>query len=130
MISRKLTGAHRGGQQNHERRIQQIAHIQDAAKQEAKVLLKRGEALWLIGTALYWAEGSKVKEWNKSEPVSLTNMDPNMIVLIRRWLERYCSVEESIPVTAFTSTPLLILRPPRGFGQTGLRFVTPDCVRI
>jgi len=56
--------------------------------------LEKRELLWLIGTALYWAEGSKSKEWNRGERVSFTNTDSEMTLLLQKWLKNYCAVEE------------------------------------
>jgi len=50
--------------------------------------------LWLIGTVLYWAEGSKQKEKNVSQKVSFGNSDPKMIVLFHRWLKECCDVTD------------------------------------
>lgn len=46
--------------------------------------------LLLIGTILYWAEGSKQKDHNVSQCVSLGNSDPRMILLFIRWLKKIC----------------------------------------
>ena len=46
--------------------------------------------LWLIGTALYWAEGSKQKSTNVSQRVSFGNSDPDMIVFFVTWLQKVC----------------------------------------
>ena len=41
----------------------------------------------LVGTALYWAEGSKDKAYARRERVELINSDPGLIRLFLRWLE-------------------------------------------
>ncbi len=46
--------------------------------------------LKLIGTILYWAEGSKQKKHNVSQRVSFGNYDPKMILLFDRWLREIC----------------------------------------
>jgi transcriptional regulator with XRE-family HTH domain len=43
--------------------------------------------LLLIGTALYWAEGSKAKPHRRTEVLQFINSDPNVIRLFLRWLE-------------------------------------------
>ncbi len=48
--------------------------------------------LWLIGTALYWAEGSKEKEYKPGSPAQFSNSDPVMIQLFIKWLEFCCDV--------------------------------------
>lgn len=44
--------------------------------------------LWLIGTALYWAEGSKQRSKAKSQGVKFTNSDPYMIKIFDLWLTK------------------------------------------
>lgn len=43
--------------------------------------------LFILGTALYWAEGGKT-----AEKISFSNSDPLMIKLIMKWLQEYCAV--------------------------------------
>lgn len=45
--------------------------------------------LWLIGTALYWGEGTK-----NYSTVQFTNGDPRMIILFLRFLRNVCDVSE------------------------------------
>ena len=64
-----------------------IAHMQKiirAARAEIGAVTRR--ELWLMGTMLYWAEGSKEKEYRVGVGVRFTNSDPNMIRLFLRWL--------------------------------------------
>ena len=42
--------------------------------------------LFLVGLALYWAEGSKAKPWNRSQHVTLINSDPDVIRVFLAWL--------------------------------------------
>ncbi len=44
--------------------------------------------LWLIGTALYWAEGSKQRIKALSQGVKFTNSDPYMIKVFDLWLTK------------------------------------------
>lgn len=62
------------------------------AKKEIRGISKR--ELWLIGTAIYWAEGSKQKSHNVSQGVSFGNSDPKMILLFKKWMNECCSVED------------------------------------
>ena len=58
--------------------------ISDARAQMPSSL---GEAdLFLVGLALYWAEGTKAKPWNPSERVCLINSDPDVIRVFLAWL--------------------------------------------
>jgi len=45
--------------------------------------------LWLIGTALYWAEGGKTKRM-----VRFSNGDPEMIQLMMRYFREVCEIPE------------------------------------
>ena len=66
--------------------------------------------LFLIGVALYWAEGGKDKPWKRRERAVLINSDANLIRLYLRWLELVgvsrddlvcrLSIHESADVTA------------------------------
>ncbi len=92
LAARKLVGAHRGAQKLHEQKLLRVASTLFEAGREAQHLLKARELLWVIGTVLYWAEGAKVKEWRTNARFMFTNTDPLMILLVRDWLLRYCSV--------------------------------------
>jgi len=61
----------------------------EAAKEVGKISKRE---LWLIGTALYWAEGTKQKENNPSQKVRFNNSDPRMIKLFLKWLTKICSI--------------------------------------
>lgn len=51
---------------------------------------------WLIGTSLYWAEGTKIKACRSAdERVTFVNTDPAMVNIIQDWLRRYCAVEDA-----------------------------------
>jgi len=75
--------------------LERVNRIMSKARAEAARRLSEGDWLWLVGTVLYWAEGSKPKEWRSSEQVTFTNMDPHMILIIREWLVRCCTISES-----------------------------------
>lgn len=56
-----------------------------AARQAVGELSDR--ELFLVGVALYWAEGSKDKPYWRREAVTFVNSDPTMIELYLRWLD-------------------------------------------
>jgi hypothetical protein len=66
--------------------------IVEAKKEIGKISPRE---LWLIGTSLYWAEGSKQKEHNVSQKVSFSNSDPKMILLFQKWLTLSCGLEKT-----------------------------------
>lgn len=49
--------------------------------------------LWLIGIALYWAEGHKPKSYNLHQVVRFGNSDPRMIRIFLKWLIQCCGVQ-------------------------------------
>jgi len=73
-----------------EKRIKSTEEIKFLARKDIKKISKR--ELWLIGIALYWAEGAKQKETNVSAKVRLGNSDPNLILIFLRWLKEICLI--------------------------------------
>ena len=95
LAAKRTSAGRRQGEKNRRRRLREIRGILASARDETNHFFARGEPLWFVATALYWAEGSKVKAWNTSESVAVTNMDPAVVLLIRNWLRRYCGVPEA-----------------------------------
>jgi hypothetical protein len=72
----------------HARRDKRLAEIQTLTKKGVQEVGKISEReLWLIGTALHWAEGSKQRESAKSAGVIFTNGDPQMLSFFLKWLD-------------------------------------------
>jgi len=63
----------------------------NAAKKEIKNISER--EFWLIGTAIYWAEGAKQKAHNVSQRVSFCNYDHKMVLLFDKWLKDVCGLQ-------------------------------------
>ena len=74
-------------------RITRETEIIQTAKKEITNVSKR--ELWLIGIALYWAEGAKQKAHNVSQKVSFNNSDPQMVLLFNKWLKEACLRKKS-----------------------------------
>ena len=91
----KSQGQSKGAEVKRRSRIERVSRIGATAIDEAERFLSRGEVQWVLGTALYWAEGTKPKEWNPSQRVSFTNMDPAMLLSFRHWALRYCGVNQT-----------------------------------
>ena len=85
-------GPEAGGRTNHVKYLTRVSKVRAAGNSEARRWLRDGEIRWAVGTALYWAEGSKPKEWNPWERVSFTSMDPAMLLSFRRWILFYGGV--------------------------------------
>lgn len=65
-------------------RIRRTEVLQAEAASEIGGLTQR--ELFLVGVALYWAEGSKAKPWSPSKEVVLINSDPTVIQVFLAWL--------------------------------------------
>jgi len=84
LTEKKLEAMKKGWEKMRQKRIERSRIIRERAEKEAHILLKN--PLWLSGVLLYWAEGSKEKDWRPSEKVSLSNMDVNVHRLFLKWL--------------------------------------------
>ena len=65
-------------------RIRRTEVLQEEAAAEVGPISDR--ELFLLGVALYWAEGSKEKPWGRATQMALINSDPDVIRLFIRWL--------------------------------------------
>ncbi len=90
LTEKRLAAALRGSNKKRERRIAITKEIKTKARNEIKNLSNR--ELWLIGIALYWAEGTKQKEHNISQKVKFSNSDPKMIKIFLNWLRKICNI--------------------------------------
>ena len=75
------------------RRLARTQAIMQAARREVGPVSSRD--LWLLGVAMYWAEGAKQKPWNVSASVIFSNSDPAAVRLFVRWVAECCGVAES-----------------------------------
>jgi len=51
---------------------------------------------FLIGVVLYWAEGTKEKQYRPGSPTAFSNMDPKMIILFLKWLDEICKIPNNM----------------------------------
>jgi len=70
-------------------RIKKTKEIMALGREEVES--RKNNLLFLVGMALYWAEGAK----NSSESVKFSNSDEKMIALAMRWLREICKVPEN-----------------------------------
>ncbi len=70
------------------RRIEETKRLLDEGAKEIYQLTSR--ELFLIGVALYWAEGYR----KGNEEFGFTNSDPRMIKLMIRWLQEACDISK------------------------------------
>lgn len=84
ITEKRLAAGRRGGLAKKNQRIQKMQNIIQEAEKEVGKISER--ELWLIGTTLYWAEGSKEKDWRPGSRVSFINMDKKMVQVFIKWL--------------------------------------------
>jgi hypothetical protein len=63
----------------------QRAEVAGRAKAQIGRLSER--ELFLVGVALYWAEGTKAKPWRRDDRVIFTNSDESVIRTMKGWLD-------------------------------------------
>ncbi len=85
ITAKKRASALRGALARHTTRMKEVHHYLTSGTKEVAHLSSR--ELWLIGTALYWAEGSKQKDSNPSVGVMFSNSDARMIQAFLCWLQ-------------------------------------------
>jgi len=72
-------------------RLEKTKKIFKAARIEIGSLNKR--EIFLMGTMLYWAEGTKQKKHNPSQRVVFNNSDPQMVKFFLHWLREVLKVD-------------------------------------
>ncbi|MFJ2230399.1 hypothetical protein ACIPJG_27395 [Streptomyces halstedii] len=66
--------------------------LRDTERQRTKAVAKKeigamsDRDLFLVGTALYWSEGTKDKPYDRRESVTFINSDPGMVEVYLAWL--------------------------------------------
>lgn len=100
MTEKRRLAQLRGGARRKEMRISESKEIYAKSMKEVGDISKRD--IFLIGTALYWAEGAKQKEYRPSVRVLFTNSDPAMVKLFLVWLRQVFSLrDEDISLTIY-----------------------------
>lgn len=85
ITKKRLAAARRGALARRESRLHDISVLKLQGIKQVGKLSKR--ELWLVGTALHWAEGSKQRGNSVSTGLIFTNSDPNMLVVFLAWLK-------------------------------------------
>lgn len=89
---KKLQAAWRGGEARKRDRIERSKKIIEQARMEVKKITDRD--LWLAGVMLYWAEGSKEKEYSPGTGIIFGNSDIYMVKLYLKWLKDCLLISE------------------------------------
>lgn len=95
LTERKIAAQKRGALARKKHRIELTQKIKHEAQKDVGKI--SGRELWLIGTMLYWAEGSKEKDNSDgytAAMVELINMDPAILNIFQRWLFNYCGIKK------------------------------------
>ena len=85
ITAKRYAAQKRGAEARHLQRVVRSKDIYAKAVREVGSLSRR--ELWLVGTALYWAEGSKQHEHTPSVGTIFSNSDIAMHWLFMRWLD-------------------------------------------
>lgn len=93
ITEKRIQGQKRGAEAQRNKRIKKQTYIIQKAQTEVGRISKR--ELLLIGAALYWAEGSKEKEYKAGSGTYFSNSDPKMIALFIIWLKECTKVPVS-----------------------------------
>lgn len=92
LTEKKLSSMQRGWTKWRQQRIDLTEKVKKDARADVKKLNER--ELWLIGVALYWAEGTKQKEHSTGRGVLFNNSDPAMIRVFMKWLRAVMKIKE------------------------------------
>lgn len=85
ITKKRIDAALRGAQARRSKRISEVRRLAEEGKKEAGKLSKR--ELWLVGTALHWAEGSKQNTRSPSAGLIFGNSDYRMLLIFLKWLK-------------------------------------------
>ena len=87
LTEKKLASMKRGWEKMHQLRMERWMKIKKEAEKEIRKISRK--EFWLLGIALYWAEGAKEKEYGSSTSIKFSNSDIKMILLFRKWLYEF-----------------------------------------
>ncbi len=86
----------RGGQAKKKQRIENQNKILRKATNDISGL--SSHEIFLIGVVLYWAEGTKEKEYHPGSQLQFSNMDPKIIQIFLVWLTNVCKINKDMIV--------------------------------
>lgn|SRR5680860_148133 len=92
LTEKRIKSALKGAMVRKKQRIDLTDKIYSESEKEIGSISKRD--LWLIGIALYWAEGSKEKDYSPGSGAKFSNSDPVMVKLFLLWLCRCCNISK------------------------------------
>ena len=125
---KRLLAARRGWEKLRRQRVERIDRAMTEAAVEVEGRLCAADWLWLTGTLLYWAEGSKPKEW-RCALVEFSNTDLRMLRIVRAWFQQSCRIQESDIIYTLQIHRSADLGAARDYWERELR-LTPESLRI
>lgn len=90
LTERRIEAGRRGGLARKRQRLENVEKIRLESLNSIKGISKK--ELWIIGVILYWAEGTKEKDFRPGSGVNFNNSDPRMIKVFVKWLLESCKV--------------------------------------
>lgn len=90
ITEKRIAGQRKGAEARRNQRINYSTEIFEKAEKEIGILSTR--EFWLMGVMLYWAEGSKEKDFSPGSGIRFSNSDPNMIRMFVFWILRTFSL--------------------------------------
>lgn len=94
ITKKRLEMSKRGGEARRKQRIKRQNDIFLDASNDISNISER--ELFLIGIILYWAEGTKEKEYHPGSPFQFSNMDPRIIGIMIIWLLKVCKIDRNM----------------------------------
>ena len=92
ITQKRIEGQKRGAAAQKSKRIKKQTFLIENSQKEIGFISHR--ELWLIGVALYWAEGAKQKEYRPTSRTSFSNSDPKMVALFIKWAIEYLKIKK------------------------------------
>lgn len=88
ITEKRLAAQRRGALAKRQMRLDLIKQIERDARAEIGHVDEK--VFWMVGAALYWAEGNKQKLHDVSCGIKFSNSDPLMVKYFYRWLTEIC----------------------------------------
>ncbi len=93
VTAKKYAAQLKGAQTRKDTRIAETKEIFDICQKEIGSVSDRD--LFMVGVALYWAEGVKEKEYRPSVRVDFANSDPLMVEIFMKWIRTFADIPDS-----------------------------------
>ena len=93
LTDKKKAAQQKGAEARRRQRIEITKEIKDKSRKEIEKISNK--ELWLIGIALYWAEGEKEKMCRSGTSTSFANSDPKMVRVYLKWLKECCGIAKN-----------------------------------